>query len=59
MARDTSLRETKTWRVVTLSTGEVPMEAKLSELGGPKATRGGAGPDARYFGGPRKGVRGL
>ena len=33
MARDTSLRETKTWRVVTLSTGEVPMEAKLSEWG--------------------------
>ena len=40
MARDTSLRETKTWRVVTLSTGEVPMEAKLSESGGRKPRAG-------------------
>ena len=31
MARDTSLRETKTWRLLVLSSGEVAMETKVAE----------------------------
>lgn len=31
MARDTSLRETKTWRLLTVSSGEVAMETKVAE----------------------------
>jgi len=31
MARDTSLRETKTWRLLILSSGEVAMETKVAE----------------------------
>jgi len=40
MARDASLRETKTWRVLVLSTGEVPMEVKVAEDKGRKARAG-------------------
>jgi putative DNA primase/helicase len=39
-ARDGSLREPKTWRVLTLSTGEVPTETELSEEKGRKARAG-------------------
>jgi putative DNA primase/helicase len=31
MARDTSLRETKTWRLLVASSGEVAMETKIAE----------------------------
>ena len=39
-ARDGSLREPKTWRVLILSTGEVPTETKLAEDRGRKARAG-------------------
>jgi putative DNA primase/helicase len=39
-ARDGSLREPKSWRVLTLSSGEVPVEAKLAEDRGKKARAG-------------------
>ncbi len=39
-ARDGSLREPKSWRVLVLSTGEVPTEAKLAEDTGRKARAG-------------------
>jgi putative DNA primase/helicase len=39
-ARDGSLREPKTWRVLTLSTGEVPTGTKLAEDRGRKARAG-------------------
>ncbi len=39
-ARDGSLREPKTWRVMVLSTGEVPIGAKLSEERGRKVRAG-------------------
>lgn len=39
-ARDGSLREPKTWRVLILSTGEVPTETKLAEDRGRKARSG-------------------
>ena len=39
-ARDGSLREPKTWRVLTLSTGEIPVGTKLAEDQGRKARAG-------------------
>jgi putative DNA primase/helicase len=39
-ARDGSLREPKSWRVLILSTGEVPIETKLLEERGRKARAG-------------------
>jgi putative DNA primase/helicase len=39
-AKDGSLREPKSWRVLTLSTGEIPVETKLSEDRGRKARAG-------------------
>jgi putative DNA primase/helicase len=39
-ARDGSLREPKTWRVLILSSGEVPTETKLAEDRGRKARAG-------------------
>jgi putative DNA primase/helicase len=39
-ARDGSLCEPKTWRVLTLSTGEVPTGTKLAEDRGRKARAG-------------------
>ena len=39
-ARDGSLREPKSWRVLILSTGEVPIETKLAEEKGRKARAG-------------------
>jgi uncharacterized protein (DUF927 family) len=39
-ARDGAMREPKSWRVLTLSTGEVPVESKLSEDRGRKARAG-------------------
>ncbi|PZR80851.1 MAG: hypothetical protein DLM68_18775, partial [Hyphomicrobiales bacterium] len=39
-ARDGSLREPKSWRVLILSTGEVPTETKLAEDRGRKARAG-------------------
>lgn len=39
-ARDGSLREPRSWRVLVLSTGEVPTEAKLAEDRGRKARAG-------------------
>jgi Domain of unknown function (DUF927) len=39
-ARDGSLREPKSWRVLILSTGEVPIETKLAEDRGRKARAG-------------------
>lgn len=39
-ARDGSLREPKTWRVLVLSTGEAPIETKLAEDKGRKARAG-------------------
>jgi putative DNA primase/helicase len=39
-ARDGSLREPKSWRVLFLSTGEVPTETKLAEERGRKARAG-------------------
>jgi len=38
--RDASLKETRTWRLMTLSTGELPMEIKVSEDKGRKALAG-------------------
>ena len=38
--RDGSLREPKSWRVLYLSSGELPVEAKLSETPGRKARAG-------------------
>ena len=32
-ARDGSLRETRSWRVITISSGEIPVDAKLTERG--------------------------
>jgi putative DNA primase/helicase len=40
MNRDTSPRETRTWRIVTLSTGEIPMATKVAEDRGRKARAG-------------------
>jgi hypothetical protein len=42
MARDTSARETKTWRILVLSTGEIAMETKIAEDRGQKARAGQA-----------------
>jgi uncharacterized protein (DUF927 family) len=39
-ARDGSLREPKSWRVLFLSSGELPVDAKLSETPGRKARAG-------------------
>lgn len=39
-ARDGALREPKSWRVLVLSTGEIPIEAKLSEDRGRKVRAG-------------------
>jgi uncharacterized protein (DUF927 family) len=39
-ARDGGMREPKSWRVMVLSTGELPVEAKLSEDRGRKAKAG-------------------
>jgi putative DNA primase/helicase len=39
-ARDGSLREPRTWRVLILSTGEIPIATKLGEDGGRKARAG-------------------
>jgi putative DNA primase/helicase len=39
-ARDGSLREPKSWRVLILSSGELPVEAKLNEDRGKKARAG-------------------
>lgn len=39
-ARDGSLREPKTWRVFILSSGEIPIETKLSEERGRRARAG-------------------
>jgi len=39
-ARDGSLREPKSWRVLVLSTGEIPIETKLAEDRGRKARAG-------------------
>jgi uncharacterized protein (DUF927 family) len=39
-ARDGSLREPKSWRVLILSTGEIPIETKLSEEKGRRARAG-------------------
>ncbi len=39
-ARDGSLREPKTWRVLVLSSGEIPIAAKLSEDRGRRARAG-------------------
>ena len=39
-ARDGSLREPKSWRVIIISSGEIPIEAKLSEERGKRARAG-------------------
>jgi putative DNA primase/helicase len=40
MNRDTTLRDVKTWRVMTISTGEVPIPQKIAEERGKKARAG-------------------
>jgi putative DNA primase/helicase len=42
MARDTSARETKTWRILIMSTGEIALDTKVAEDKGQKARAGQA-----------------
>jgi putative DNA primase/helicase len=42
MARDTTARETKTWRILVVSTGEIAMDTKVAEDKGQKARAGQA-----------------
>ena len=53
--RDGSAREPKSWRVLFLSSGELPVDAKLSETPGRKA-RAGQLVDSRRSSRPRRGI---